>query len=330
MIEGIELAGKELKAAGLVSELTVENSANDVNLQLQQINAMITDGYDGIIINAISDESLGPVIEAAKAAGVQIFIANDPAAYEDTISITVDAKSIWTAHVQWFMEQMKGQGGDIVYLSGVAGNSTDNQRTEIVHEYLAKYPEINLLTSAPCNWDQAESQSVMSTLLSAYDPIDGLLAQDYIQEGILRAYENAGRPYPTVMNGDSSFGFLEKWATPECADINSVVVAYPSSVGYDSVYIAAYVLNGRTFKDGALEANSQDSSLINTIYVRSPYIVTPEKATGNEAWLDGLDMFQTQMLSLEEAIAVCQGKPSTYSMDNYWTLDIVESFFNPA
>ena len=327
MLEGLDLATQELKEAGLVEDVQVVSSNNDVTEQLSQINSFIADGVDALLINAVSYESLGTVIEAAQEAGIEVFIFNDPAAYEGTTCITVDGVTIWTSQVQWFMEQFP-DGGDIVYLSGIAGNSVDNQRNDILNAALEEHPEINLLTQTPANWDQAEGQSVMANLLAAYDNIDGIIGQDGVQEGILRAYENAGVDYPETMLADFTFGFLNKWAQ-DAPDMNCMVAAYPPSVGYNALYITAYMMNGRELKEGVLQPNSLDNSLVNTIYVQSPYIITKEKATGEESWLEGIDISQTELISLEEAIAIGEGQASTTAITKNWSLEIIESFFEP-
>lgn len=328
MLEGLDLATEELKAAGLVEDVQVVSSNNDVTEQLSQINGFIADGVDALLINAVSYESLGTVIETAQEAGIEVFIFNDPAAYEGTTCITVDGVNIWKVQCQWFFEQFP-DGGDIVYLSGIAGNSVDNQRNDILNAALEEHPEINLLAQSPANWDQAEGQSVMSNLLAAYDNIDGVIGQDGVQEGILRAYENAGIPYPETMLADFVAGFLNKWAT-DAPDMNCMVATYPPSVGYNALYIVAYMMNGRELKDGVLQPNSLDESLVNTIYVQTPYIITKEKATGDESWLEGIDISQTELISLEEAIEILDGAASTTAITKNWSEEIIESFFEPV
>lgn len=328
MLEGLDLATEELKAAGLVEDVQVVSTNNDVTEQLSQINGFIADGVDALLINAVSYESLGTVIETAQEAGIEVFIFNDPAAYEGTTCITVDGVNIWKVQCQWFFEQFP-DGGDIVYLSGIAGNSVDNQRNDILNAALEEHPEINLLAQSPANWDQAEGQSVMSNLLAAYDNIDGVIGQDGVQEGILRAYENAGIPYPETMLADFVAGFLNKWAT-DAPDMNCMVATYPPSVGYNALYIVAYMMNGRELKDGVLQPNSLDESLVNTIYVQTPYIITKEKATGDESWLEGIDLSQTELISLEEAIEILDGAASTTAITKNWSEEIIESFFEPV
>ena len=328
MLDGLDQATQELKDAGLVEDVQIVSSNNDVTEQLSQINGFIADGVDALLINAVSYESLGTVIEAAKEAGIEVFIFNDPAAYEGTTCITVDGVSIWKVQVQWFMEQFP-DGGDIVYLSGIAGNSVDNQRNDILYAALEEHPEINILTQAPANWDQAEGQSVMSNLLAAYENIDGIIGQDGIQEGILRAYENAGKEYPATMLADFVAGFLNKWAT-DAPEMNCMVATYPPSIGYNALYIVANIMNGRVLKDGVLKPNSLDNSLVNTIYVQTPYIITKDKATASESWLEGIDLSQTELISMDEAIKALEGQPSTTAITKNWSQEVIENFFEPV
>ncbi len=118
-IEGIELAAEELKAAGMIEELQLVSCDSDLTTQLNQINSMIADGYDAIMINAVSDTALSEVIKKAVDAGIQVYLFNDPAAYEDTICIAGNTDMIWKPVVQWFAEQYPEEGGTYVYISGI-------------------------------------------------------------------------------------------------------------------------------------------------------------------------------------------------------------------
>ena len=139
-----------------------------------------------------------------------------------------------------------------VQLTGVEGNSADKIRVEIYESVLAEYPEINVLASAPANWNATEAQSVMATFLSTFDNIDGVLQQDVTAPGVLMAYENAGKT-PGIMTGDSTFGFLRSWA--ESDTLNCVAYATHPGQICDALNVTMRLLEGYELDESVLVPN---------------------------------------------------------------------------
>ena len=83
-----------------------------------------------------------------------------------------------------------------MYISGIADQPGNIARDQAADEVLAKYPDIKVLAKANGNWDQAAAQQVMTDLLGSFPNIDGVLTQDGMTLGILRAFEAAGRKSP--------------------------------------------------------------------------------------------------------------------------------------
>ena len=131
-LQGVDDARERLVAEGLVKDIIVANCDSDLNKQLDDINAMIQDGCDAILINAVSETALSEVIAKAVDAGIQVYIINDAAAYEDTIAIIGDAEGVWEPVVRYFAESYPEEGGNYIYISGVPGLSTDTARTNVV------------------------------------------------------------------------------------------------------------------------------------------------------------------------------------------------------
>ena len=206
----------------MLSDYMVSNTNSDATEQLNQINAMIDAGVDAIMIDAVSPTTIKSAVEKAQDQGILVVVTNDPAAYDGTICVCGDNYTWQEIQAKWLVEQLGGKG-DIVEISGVSGNSADTLRVQANKDILAEYPDIKTLASSPGSWSQTEAQSVMTTFLSSYENIDAVLAQDVMGEGIIKAYENAGKE-PTVMTGDYTKSFLELWAT--MPDLNTIGVSY--------------------------------------------------------------------------------------------------------
>ena len=320
MVEDFEQRAEEYKAEGVLSDYMVSNTNSDATEQLNQINAMIDAGVDAIMIDAVSPTTIKSAVEKAQNQGILVVVTNDPAAYDGTICVCGDNYTWQEIQAKWLVEQLGGEG-DIVEVSGVSGNSADTLRVQANEDILAQYPDINVLASSPGSWSQTEAQSVMTTFLSSYDNIDAVLAQDVMGEGIIKAYENAGKE-PTIMTGDYTKSFLEVWST--MPDLNTIGVSYAPGNAVPALDVTVGLLQGKTIKEDVLEPNPMDESLVNAIMLDPPYVVTRE-AEPDAVWMEGLE--GTQAISLDEALEIMADQASTAALDGWLTPEQVDEFF---
>lgn len=320
MVQDFEDRCKEYQKEGIISDYMVSNTESDATEQLNQINAMIDAGVDAILIDAVSPTTIQSAVQKAQDAGILVVIANDPAAYPDTICVAGNNYSWQKIQVMWLVEQIKGKG-NIVRITGVAGNSADTLRQQADDDVLPQYPDIKILASQPGNWSETDAQSIMTTFLSSYDNIDAVLAQDVMAEGILKAFENAGVK-PTIMTGDYTKSFLTKWA--EMDDLNTIAVPYAPGNAVTALDVAVRLLQGKTIDESCLVPNPMDSDLVNTIMVDPPYVVTRE-GDPNAPWMEGLN--GTKAITLEKALELMADKPDTAALDGYLSQEEVDKFF---
>lgn len=320
MVEDFEQRAEEYKAEGVLSDYMVSNTNSDATEQLNQINAMIDAGVDAIMIDAVSPTTIKSAVEKAQNQGILVVVTNDPAAYDGTICVCGDNYTWQEIQAKWLVEQLGGEG-NIVEISGVSGNSADTLRVQANEDILAEYPDINVLASSPGSWSQTEAQSVMTTFLSSYDNIDAVLAQDVMGEGIIKAYENAGKE-PTIMTGDYTKSFLEVWDT--MPDLNTIGVSYAPGNAVPALDVTVGLLQGKTLKEEVLEPNPMDESLVNAIMLDPPYVVTRE-AEPDAVWMEGLE--GTQAISLDEALEIMADQASTAALDGWLTPEQVDEFF---
>lgn len=320
MVEDFENRAKEYKADGVLSDYMVSNTNSDATEQLNQINAMIDAGVDAIMIDAVSPTTIKSAVEKAQKKGILVVIANDPAAYEGTICVCGNNYSWQKIQAVWMAEQLNGKG-DIVEISGVSGNAADTLRVQANKDVLADYPDIKILGSAPGNWSETDAQSVMTTFLSSYDNIDAVLAQDVMGEGIIKAYENAGKE-PKIMTGDYTKSFFTKWST--MPDLTTIGVSYAPGSAVTALDVTVRLLQGKTVKEDLLVANPMDENMVNSIMLDPPYVVTKD-GDQNAAWMEGLN--GTKAITLEEAVDLLKDSADTAALDGWLTQEEVDQFF---
>lgn len=327
-LQGVDDARERLIAEGLVKDIIVANCDSDLNKQLDDINAMIQDGCDAILINAVSETALSEVIAKAVNAGIQVYIINDAAAYEDTIAIIGDAEGVWEPVVRYFAESYPEEGGNYIYISGVPGLSTDTARTNVVEKVMSDYPNITCLGTAAGNYNAADTQEAVLNLLSANSGvvIDGLLCQESAVDAAIAAFETAGVPLPKFITGDSSVLFYNNWYN-NFHDRRVCSTAFPTSTAYNACMMAAYALNGYEWDTAKFETNPMDPNLKNTVLMQSPYVVANETPTGDEVWLRGTDISKSTLLSIDEAHKLMADMPESAIFDRYLTDEEILSYF---
>lgn len=305
-VEEFEKKCQELKDKGVIKDFVVASTNTDVTEQMNQINNMISSGVNCIQLNPISPASVAPIQAACDAAGVMLVINTDPAAIdENLVEVLVDNKQYFEIMTKWFVEAIGGKG-DIVHITGTPGMPADLVRQKVVEDILAGYPDIKVLATAPGSWSQTESQAAMSTFLSTYDKIDGMLTQDIMAEGILRAYETAGKKPPTML-GDYTMSFIRKWV--DMPDLNAMTTTFQPHGSAEGVQYAVRIMNGKKLKDGILGPNPLDETMMNAINLPPAYGVTYKDEPADASWKQGYDM--TEFISVDTAIKVAEDVPDT-------------------
>jgi ribose transport system substrate-binding protein len=155
---------------------------------------------------------------------------------------------------EWFVQEIGGKG-DIVVLAGVAGGPSNVSRLEGQYDVLEQYPDINVLTEVNGDWDQGTAQTVMSNVIASYPNIDGVLTQDGMSLGTIKAFQAAGRDIP-VVSGETMVGFLRLWKELEESEgFNTWGINDPPSVSTAALSIGIRLLQGKTPKEGTLDGN---------------------------------------------------------------------------
>jgi ribose transport system substrate-binding protein len=159
-------------------ELEVQVAGPNAQKQIQQVNAMVQAGAKAIVIYPISPTALNNVVKNACAKGVHIFTYDAEITETCAHNVHIDQKLAGIKAAQWLADKIGGKG-NVVYLSGVPGTSTDTLRTEGSLEVFAKYPEIKIVAQVPGMWSQAVARTEMSKVLATRDwkDIDGVLGQ---------------------------------------------------------------------------------------------------------------------------------------------------------
>jgi ribose transport system substrate-binding protein len=247
MIESLHNQVEAYVAKGWVSKLIVQNAGEDVNTQIAQIRNLIASKVNLLLINPNSATALVPVIKEAQAAGITVIIYDQGVDTPPCLNVHMKQVYWMTPIVDWLAKQLNGQG-NIVYISGIADQPGNIERDQAAQAALAKYPGIKVLATANGNWDQAAAQQVMTNMLGSFPNIDGVLTQDGMSLGILRAFDAAGRKVP-VVTGETQVAFIKEWKKrKDAASFQSFGVENSPGAVCTSLGIGVRLLQGKKLK----------------------------------------------------------------------------------
>lgn len=188
---------------GKIKKLVINNAGVSVAAQIAAFNGMIAQKVDAIILDSNSLTALNAPIAAAKRAGIPVIAVNDRVSSKDAWQVETVGEKFGAAGMTGFVKLLNGKG-NIVILRGLPGNAVDAAEAAGFHSVLKKYPNIKVLNESYGKWDDGEAQKVMADLLSRYDNIDGVFTEGGMQQGVVRAYIAAKRPFVPVAGTDEN------------------------------------------------------------------------------------------------------------------------------
>jgi ribose transport system substrate-binding protein len=324
LVASLQAAADEYIADGTIADFQIVDAGNDSTTQISQCNALLAEGLDALLICAVSPTTMSSVVEQGLSMGTNVILSNDPAVYEGTYCVVNDAYRYSMLINRWAATKLP-EGSDVVYISGNPGNGTDMIRDQAVYDAIKEYGW-NLLGEAAGKRNQTEAQNVMSTFLSTYDKIDGVICQNVTFEGVKAAYDNAGKEMPVVC-GDSVLSTVRMWGTID--DFETIGVTNSPAVSVASLHFAVLQLQGYTLKEEVLQPCPADGgeNLINTVLLDPPVAITLDGKLPDDIMADYPNL---TVYSRDDALEKFKDEEDTYSPDMALTREqCIELWFNP-
>lgn len=185
-------------------EIQVEDAADDVARQLDQINNFIASGVDAIIVNAVDTSATEAMTAAAEAAGVPLVYLNREPINVDTLpdnqafvaSNEIESGTLAAFEACKLLRAMGYAGGAQGYLlMGQLSNQAAVQRTKDVDDILGidMCNFITLIDRQTANWSRDEAQDLMTNWLSSGDDFQVVFANnDEMAIGAIQAMKAVG------------------------------------------------------------------------------------------------------------------------------------------
>lgn len=283
------------QAANAYNVRTVWQSADgSLESQLSIVERFVQQGRDVILIDPVDANAVEPAVRAAEEAGIPVVTMgnkveagwNYNTLYPDYENMATVARALATA---------LGEEGQVAFLVGSRGNYvSDTREAGFVETIEEEFPNIELVSVQPTDFDTAQAQSATETWLTTYPDLRGIASiSDPLVLAAMNAAENAGRDEILYAGHD---GDAEMRPMLEDGRMVIDVLTGAERVGYWNVAVGARLAQGE--------------ELEKELFMPTYFVMGEETAT--ELADEG---FEVEYVTPEEAGEEAQGGPEEFGPD---------------
>jgi ABC-type sugar transport system substrate-binding protein len=178
-------------------KLIVTDAQSNTPKQVSDIQDMVAQGVDILFIPPREEEGLEPALEAARDAGVPVFMVDREANAEICRDYLTFMGSDFVQQgeraAQWLVDATNGKA-KIAELQGTVGASVTADRGKGFKNVVDENPDMEIVASQSGNFSRAEGQNVMEQILGANPDLDAVYAHnDEMAIGAIQALKDGGR-----------------------------------------------------------------------------------------------------------------------------------------
>ena len=287
--------GMEAYAAANDIDLQWNSAGGDVSTQAHQGDQYVSAGVDAIIIVPVQADSLGPQVEAAKAAKIPVIAVNTSlTGVEVDASVQPDDVAAGEQEAGQMVEALSGTG-NVVILEGPLGSSPQLDRGQGIENVLAQNTGLNVLAKDTANWKRDEAVNKMKNWISAFGgEIDGVISQnDDMALGAIQALREAGLSDVKVVGID---GIEDGLNAVKAGDMIGTSLQHGTVELATGLAVAAKIVRGEdvdrnpVYVMPAIDASNVSDAMKNVVTEREAFLKTLAKlvdenlAAGNIAY----------------------------------------------
>ncbi|MCG6903614.1 MAG: substrate-binding domain-containing protein [Rhodobacter sp.] len=236
-------------------ELQVEDAANDIGKQIDQVKNFVASGVDAIIVNIV-DTSAGAAVTAAAGDIPLVYVNRQPDNVDSmpdnhafVASNEIESGTLEAFQICKNLRAAGKSGGATGYLmNGQLSNQAAVQRSKDVHDVIGidMCNFMTLIDEQTANWSRDEAQSLMTNWLSSGEQFDFVIANnDEMAIGAIQALKAAG-----IDMGDVEVGGVDATqdalVSMQAGELDVTVFQDAFGQGAGSVDTAIALANGET------------------------------------------------------------------------------------
>lgn len=249
-----EQAGAEKLAEELgINHITL-NANGNAQTEVDCIQSAISQGVDAMFIHDIDITALGPAVQSALDAGIQVSCASTIREYLDEeyvnhellFPIFWDEKDMGLQIGNMLVEKMEGEG-KVLIISAQAGNNASNQRIAGFEEAIKDESGIEVVNTVACDFDRTLALTATEDAMTATPDITCIYSVgEEMAWGVVEALENLGRDDIIVGTADGSKTTMQMCIDGKIAVIGQEKAAAGATAGISILNARA---NGESLED---------------------------------------------------------------------------------
>ncbi len=171
--------------------------------QITDIEGLVAQKVNLLFVDPASEAALVGAVEEAMDRGIPVILASTGVNTDRYVSwVSRNNMKAGYLYADWMGKKLKGKG-KVVALMGIAGSSYAEDVLRGVKQGLGKYPDIQLVDTAYCDWSPVKAKSTMETFIQAHPDIDGIIADGgQMAYGAVEALLDAGKKIPPITADD--------------------------------------------------------------------------------------------------------------------------------
>ncbi len=233
----------------------IEDAADDVAKQLDQINNFIASGVTAIVVNPVDTSATQAMSDAAAAANVPLVYVNRQPINVDTLpdnqafvaSNEVDSGTLETMEVCRLLKEAGKTEAQIYVMMGQLSNQAAVQRTADIHDVMASGNcgvTLNIIDEQTANWSRDEAQNMMTNWMSTSAPFDAVIANnDEMAIGAIQALKAGGMDMKAVIVGGVD-ATQDALAAMQAGDLDATVFQDAAGQGSGALIAAVALSKG--------------------------------------------------------------------------------------
>jgi ribose transport system substrate-binding protein len=187
-----------------IKEFKVISTGTDAAAQLGAVEDFINQGYDAIVVNAVSPTGFDRVIKLANRKNVVLVPFDNVLDTTEVMQINEDQTAMGVMSAKFLIDNVPN-GGKILEVRGLPGNSVDRDRHEGFQATMKGAAKPYDIVEVVGNWAPGDSQKATADALAVHGHFDGIFTQGG-SNGTVQALIDAKHPFvPMAGEGENIF-----------------------------------------------------------------------------------------------------------------------------
>jgi ribose transport system substrate-binding protein len=236
--------GMSAKARSLGATLDVRSAASELDEagQLQNMQAMVEQGYDVIFVSPQTNTNLQAAVRAARAAGIWVINVDD-AVLDDASHYVGPNQYENGVRAANYLAQQFPAGGDVALIRGVENVYASQQRSQGFLDALKGKP-FRVVADEHGDWDLQRALVLSTTIVGKHPGLIGIYCNnDIMALGAVEAVKRSARGKPALVLGTD--GIAGAFDSIRAGGLAGTVDTLPYQTGEIAVEVAVRLLAGQ-------------------------------------------------------------------------------------